>query len=279
MKPLVIYHANCTDGFAAAWCFHHKDPEGYDFHGGVYGLAPPDVTDRDVFLVDFSYKRDVLLRMALIAKSITILDHHASARADLQSIAPGVEHCPMIVHFDMQRSGAGMTWDYLFPGERRPALLDNIEDRDLWKFQLDFSRERHAAINSNPFTFKYFDTLMNSNVTELLSLTATGAALVRQHDKHVDDVCRITRRRLPIGGYTALAANVPGHMASDGGHLLGQGEPFAATYYDTETCRIFSLRSGPDGLDVSLIAAHYGGGGHKHAAGFKVSRDHQLAKA
>ena len=34
-----------------------------------------------------------------------------------------------------------------------------------------------------------------------------------------------------------------------------------------------------DGLDVSAIAAQYGGGGHARAAGFKVPRDHELARA
>jgi nanoRNase/pAp phosphatase (c-di-AMP/oligoRNAs hydrolase) len=42
------------------------------------------------------------------------------------------------------------------------------------------------------------------------------------------------------------------------------------------TSAIFSLRSTEEGLDVSEIAKLYGGGGHKHAAGFKVP--HELVK-
>jgi len=33
--------------------------------------------------------------------------------------------------------------------------------------------------------------------------------------------------------------------------------------------RMYSLRSAEDGEDVSVIAKHYGGGGHQHAAGFE----------
>ena len=33
---------------------------------------------------------------------------------------------------------------------------------------------------------------------------------------------------------------------------------------------VFSLRSEEGGLDVSEIAKKFGGGGHKHSAGFKV---------
>lgn len=50
-----------------------------------------------------------------------------------------------------------------------------------------------------------------------------------------------------------------------------KGEPFAACYMDDPSGRTFSLRSAEDGVDVSEIAKRYGGGGHKHAAGFKVA--------
>ena len=42
-------------------------------------------------------------------------------------------------------------------------------------------------------------------------------------------------------------------------------------YYDLGECRFFGLRSAPDGLDVAEIAEKFGGGGHKHAAGFRIS--------
>ena len=49
---------------------------------------------------------------------------------------------------------------------------------------------------------------------------------------------------------------------------MAEGEPFAATYVDSPKGRAFSLRSRRDGVDVSQIAATYGGGGHRGAAGF-----------
>lgn len=36
MKPLVIYHANCADGFTAAWAFHKLDPHGYDYYAAKH---------------------------------------------------------------------------------------------------------------------------------------------------------------------------------------------------------------------------------------------------
>ena len=60
MKPLCIYHGNCADGFTAAWAVHGKFGDQLDYHPGIYGQEPPDVTGRDVVMVDFSYKHSVL---------------------------------------------------------------------------------------------------------------------------------------------------------------------------------------------------------------------------
>ena len=77
---MCIYHGNCADGFGAAWAVRKAIPEA-DFFPGTYQEPPPDVTDKRVVMVDFSYKRPVLLEMASQAESILILDHHKSAAA------------------------------------------------------------------------------------------------------------------------------------------------------------------------------------------------------
>ena len=79
---MCIYHGNCADGFGAAWVVRKALGE-IDFHPGKYQEPPPDVTGKDVVMVDFSYKRPVLLEMAEKANSILILDHHKTAAEDL----------------------------------------------------------------------------------------------------------------------------------------------------------------------------------------------------
>jgi len=59
-------------------------PDDLEFHAGVYQNPPPDVTGKDVILVDFSYKRPILDEMKSKAASILILDHHKTAMEDLQ---------------------------------------------------------------------------------------------------------------------------------------------------------------------------------------------------
>lgn len=279
LPPLVIYHHNCADGFSAAWVFHHHHKRTVvgqpypEFVPGRYGYAPPDVTGRHVFLVDFSYKRPVVETMLAQARTVTLIDHHKTAIEDLADL-PG-----LITYTDLERSGATLAWDYLFPGQQRPLLLGHIEDRDLWRFKLPHTREIQATVFSLDYTFETWDRLMAADASDLLGMTAQGAAIERKHRKDVRELVRTCQRRMPIAGHQVWAASMPHTMASDAGELMCQGEPFAAVYWDTAEHRQFSLRSRDGGLDVATIAESFGGGGHRNAAGFRVTRDHELARA
>lgn len=274
-RPLVIYHANCADGFAAAWCFWHKYGPAVDFHPGVYGQQPPDVTGRCVYLVDFSYKRTTVLEMLAKASHIVLIDHHKTAIDDLAGIAS--ERFSTVI--DLDRSGATLAWDFLFPGQARPLLLGHVEDRDLWRFRLPHTREIQADVFSHPYTFETWDKLMAAGQAELLQMTVAGAAIERKHHKDIAELVAVCRRTMTIAGHAVPVASLPYTMSSDAGHLMAQGHPFAACYWDTADHRVFSLRSTVDGADVSTIAAAFGGGGHPRAAGFRVPRNHALAIA
>lgn len=279
VKPLCIYHGNCQDGFAAAWAVWKALPD-CDFYPGVYQEPPPDVADRDVVMVDFSYKRDMLENMADSAKSILILDHHKTAQEDLAEFPMPPADLPdhkgwmpdagVFALFDMERSGAGITWDH-FHLAPRPPLINHVEDRDLWRFKLDRTREIVAALFSYPYEFYVWDALMLQ--TDMKALFRDGMAIERKHHKDVAELVEVCKRRLVIGGHEVWAASLPYTLTSDAGHLMAQGEPFAACYWDTPEGRVFSLRSTDDGIDVSEIAKQYGGGGHRNASGFRVPLD------
>jgi oligoribonuclease NrnB/cAMP/cGMP phosphodiesterase (DHH superfamily) len=268
--PLVIYHGNCADGFGAAWVFSRYGRQPFDFFPGVYQKPPPDVIDRNVILVDFSYRREVVEKMLETARTITLIDHHKSALEDLE---PLMRNGTIATFCSMEHSGAVLAWDFLHgagahEGKLMPRLLRHIEDRDLWRFALPYTREIQANVFSYPYDFKVWDDLMYRDIDDLI---AAGKAIERKHHKDIAELVGVTLRRMMIGGHYVPVANVPYTMASDAGHLMAEKEPFAASYYDSPDGRNFSLRSREDGMDVSAIAKLYGGGGHAHAAGFRVS--------
>jgi oligoribonuclease NrnB/cAMP/cGMP phosphodiesterase (DHH superfamily) len=267
-QKLCIYHGNCADGFTSAWVVRKALGDEVQYHAGVYQDAPPDVEGKDVLLVDFSYKRAVLEAMREKAASVTILDHHKTAEADLRDLSG------ITTVFDMNRSGARITWDYFFPNAKPPQLLLHVEDRDLWRFALRKTREIQASVFAYPYEFKVWDYLMGADMEQL---AVEGEAIERKHFKDIRELIGVVTRRMNIGGYNVPIANLPYTLTSDAGHLLAKGEPFAGCYWDTPKGRVFSLRSTDEGLDVAEIAKQYGGGGHRNASGFRL--DYSAAMA
>lgn len=285
-EALVIYHGNCFDGFTAAWAARNFLPSA-KFHAGVYGEAPPDVTDKNVFIVDFSYKRDVLEEMSYKARSLIVIDHHKTAEADLDGFGRKMNNLDVIEYwgviesgyampyqiFDMEKSGAMLAWEFFNPNKEAPELVRYVQDRDLWKFEMERSREVHAYLASFPFNFDMWDIIAEQFTTHggRMKAAEEGGAVLRKHDLDVEKIIINGTRIMTIGGYAVQVVNAPYFMASDvGGTLAGSGH-FGATYIDMPNGRVFSLRSrGADAIDVSEIAKRYGGGGHKNAAGFTM---------
>ncbi|KAF1707367.1 phosphohydrolase [Pseudoxanthomonas sacheonensis] len=308
---IVIYHGNCADGFTAAWAAWRFFGDDAEYYAGIYQADPPDVKGRDVVLVDFCYKPETMRQMQLSARSILVLDHHKSASEDLPDLsftneehltvirmdsdrwtAPrtwnyvqgcviqdqweGIRKAIIYAYFDMDRSGAGIAWDFFHPCVPRPALVNHVEDRDLWRFALPGTREVQATVFSYEYSFTLWDRLAAIDPAELRK---EGEAIERKHHKDVAELVRVCQRRMTIAGHDVPVASLPYTLVSDAGHLMAQGEDFAACYWDLPDGRQFGLRSVDGGTDVSQIARHYGGGGHANAAGFKVPRTHELAAA
>lgn len=292
MKPdICIYHGNCADGFTAAWTVWRRFGDTIEYLPGVYGNPPPPVGGKHVLMVDFSYKRPVLEDMAKSAESITILDHHKTASADLDPFAilnpvnfgtindvlaatqPGLGN--IRAEFDMERSGAQMAWDFMSPGLPRPKLVDYVADRDLWRFALPSSRAVNAWVFSYGYRFVTWSELARQveSPNYFEGVVAQGEAINRKHLKDIEELVAQTRRKMVIGGLGVPVANLPYTMASEAAGTMAEGQPFAACYFDrADGQRVFSLRSRDGGLDVSEIAKSYGGGGHRNAAGFQMPK-------
>lgn len=273
MKPLLcIYHGNCADGFTSAWIVKNLFPDT-EFVAADHGDNPPDCAGRAVLILDFSYKRPVLLDMASKAESITILDHHVSAEKELTDLPENVNAI-----FNMNKSGAMITWHH-FHEDIAPLLVRHVQDSDLWRFDLEDTKHLMSYIHSLEFEFEVWDKLANLVEMPLQrdALVLRGKAIHDANMKNIRSLIKTNMTTMNIGGHEVPALNAPHFYSSEAGAIMAEGEPFAACYWDSGRGREFSLRSAREGgLDVSEIAASYGGGGHKHAAGFSLMPDHDL---
>ena len=272
-KNLCIYHGNCMDGFGAAWVVHNyfgRNEKLCDFHPGVYGETPPDVTGKNITVVDFSYPREVMKNIITKANSVVVLDHHKTAIDDLK----GIQFTDSL--FDVNRSGAMIAWNYFFPNQEPPKLIKYIQDRDLWKFILDHSKAVNEYIAALPYSFfNYYQLHAEIEDDKFIdTVIDRGYTLLRKKMKEVEELA--THARMTnIGGFMVPTCNAPYFVVSELGAYLCNyypDAPFSACYWETPEGRVYGLRSVKgSGMDVSEVAKNLGGGGHKHAAGFKVS--------
>lgn len=274
-KPLVIYHDDCRDGFCAAWVMSKYLPNA-EFFPASYNQTPPDVKNRIVWIVDFSYKRAILMKMFEDAKSLVVLDHHKTAEEDLKGLD--------FAHFDMNRSGAGLAWDW-FNNPRgsenirkyeRPWIVDYVEDRDLWRFKLSASHEVNAYISALPYDFKAWDNAAFTMLANNASLL--GTAIKMEIDSYIAATIQSNSYiGSALGFYDIPIINAPRHNVSELLHELLNKYPDAKFVVGwrrkADMMYEYSLRSN-DKIDVSDVAKVYGGGGHKNAAG--INSRHML---
>ena len=238
---VVLYHADCQDGFGAAWALWKKYPDAR-YVPVEHGLSPPSGLYNDhVVMVDFSYPREVIERLAGSTASLRILDHHVTAQAALAGLP--------YAYFDMKKSGAVLAWEWTHP-KPVPWLLQYIQDKDLWKWRLPKSREINAALASYPFDFEVWDGLTRE------TLELEGRAILRQEDVLITKIVRESVL-VEFEGETVPVVYSP-VMTSQIGERLCRGYPFCIIWHQRDGRRYFSLRSKPGTVDVSAIAARHG---------------------
>jgi oligoribonuclease NrnB/cAMP/cGMP phosphodiesterase (DHH superfamily) len=271
IRRLVIYHADCVDGFTAAWVAWTVYGTQAEYIPAHYGDDPPDVVGKDVLIVDFSYRLGCLESMCREANGVFLIDHHKTAAQELEPWLSGNTDAPMNMGllFDMDRSGAGLAWDELVK-EPRPKLVDYVEDRDLWRWRLECSREISALIGSYEFSFERWEQLsIYLEGSELRERAIDeGAAILRTADRHVANMVEkagsavVGGTVVPFINTTSLTSEILGKLAERAAFACGWFQRADGKF-------VYSLRSRGD-FDVSDVAKSFGGGGHKGAAGFTL---------
>ena len=310
MKPLVIYHANCTDGFGAAFAAWLKLGDEAEYLPMEYNPSSHEhiiCHDREVYILDFSFPKPVMDAIFQHAKRVVWLDHHKTA---FEMWCKGVPEkgwiCQRLnctednpsgnVHIELNnnKSGALLAWEYFHPITKVPMLIQHIDDRDRWQFKMDGSKELHAALRSyEPWTFEQWWRLFYDKpglgTYKRADLIQEGAAILRAHNQHVQAALKQARQceiwsfkpfaNAPgsvINGFiryslNGLAANAPAFLASDLGHeLANQSGTFGLVWSMAGDGQIHCSLRSNGDYDVSAIAKAFGGGGHRNAAGFST---------
>ncbi len=271
MSNIVIYHANCPDGFTAAWVFHRKygagDTEYLAAGHGDYGkLLELDVTDKNVFLIDYCPPRNVLDKMYGTATCVTILDHHKSAIG----IPEGLPNVTM----DMDRSGAAIAWDFCFPDEPRAPIVEYVQDRDIWLWKIEDSKPVLSCLDQVAYEFDNWTNFDNELRFDKQAIISKGLTILSYQNKMINDHKKKVHR-VVLGEHNVPAVNSSyPPINSELANQLAVGELFGVTYsYDGKQWQISLRADGSEtSIDVSEVATKFGGGGHRNASGIYCER-------
>ena len=177
-------------------------------------------------------------------------------------------------HFDMTKSGAMLAWEYFHPGKEPPKFIQYIQDRDLWKWELPYSREFAAAFDMVPFEFEEFEKFEDDSVFD--DAVKRGSYILAYSKTVVKKVCEKAQLR-KMDGKDVMVVNAS-HWMSEIGSRLAPDCDFAMIWYWDHEDRVtkVSLRAFHETVDVSEIAKKFGGGGHKKAAGFQIPKNKHI---
>ena len=268
----VIYHADCPDGFGGAFAAWKKFGNEAEYIGKRHGetpVTPSEVAGREVYMIDFSYPKEILLELERASASFTILDHHKGAQEAVESVTNHI--------FDNDHSGAAIAWKYFHPEIPLPRMLTYIEDNDLWRHSLPESAAVSSYLHTIPMEFDAWEKTIAEfeDDARFADIIETGKHF-RIYNAHVIEVLAQNAELVEFEGHTVFAVNAPRLFRSELGNFLAEKHPpFAIVWYEYRRQFRCSLRGVGD-VDLSLIAAKYGGNGHRNAASFRIDRKQEL---
>ncbi len=195
----VLYHADCLDGFGAAYAAWRQFGDAATYrpmhHGEAWALT--DVAGHAVFILDFSFPPEYLETMAGVAASVTQIDHHASALKawgdKLQIGENGLrsyQHSklPLRVVFDLEKSGARLAWEHFHPHAPTPLALRHVEEQDMWRFT-PATRPFCRALRLLPFDFSVWHQLVvdtpNDSAPYYLDMLTQGGAIEQFYQQEI----------------------------------------------------------------------------------------------
>ncbi|MBH1979821.1 MAG: phosphoesterase [Comamonadaceae bacterium] len=272
--PLILYHGrNCPDGFGAAlaaWLYYGDSAQylGLD-HGEIQSVDDlPALQGRAVYILDFSFSTEILRAIEERAAKLVMLDHHKSAAEKLTGFAC---RCG-VVHFDMSKSGARLAWEFFHPEQPVPALLQYIEDRDIWKWEFPESAGFLSALDMEPQEFSRWQEIAAFTPGQLTQFMARGAAMDEKYRKLAADIAE-GAQPLVFNGIEGLMVNAPGMFHSLVGDLLSAKTGTFALMWSAGAKGVKVGLRAQRNFDCIALAESMGGGGHAQACGFKMGAE------
>lgn len=261
---VVFYHADCTDGFTAAWAAWKKFGDKAEYIAHFHQDEPLPFKNKKVYTLDITFPEPVTKRLIRDNIFVTSIDHHKSTKDITLST-----YKPL---FSLDNSGCVLAWKYFHPKKSIPKFLLSVEDLDIWRFKIKGTRELYAYLDLFDFSFKNWSSFVRNfeNKEKRKKMLDMGAVIVKYENKEIERQIKKNARVVKFEGYKIYAVNTTFNTNLVGDRLRYLLPPFSVMWKQNNLGMILVSLRGDGTVDTSLIAKKYGGGGHRDASAFRL---------
>lgn len=263
-----VYHHNDLDGRCSAAILNIYFSKDMKLDKQFIEIDYKDEIDVDaieeeelVYILDFSFKPEVMRRVKERTKKIIWIDHHKTAMEySYKEDTAGLR--------DTGDAACALTWKYFFHDQESPAFVDLIADYDTWTFALEDSMPFHEGMKivDNGPTAKIWKTMLG-NPAIINEIVESGYICIDYRDNYCKEMRQAAGYKVILDGHVGYALNVYGFGSSAFGDVIDRDDIEMVVSYIHDgkqyTVGLYSQK-----IDVAEIAKLHGGGGHTGAAGF-----------
>jgi oligoribonuclease NrnB/cAMP/cGMP phosphodiesterase (DHH superfamily) len=300
MKKLIIIYHNDHDGRCAAFLIKniYQDynityiPITYDIdkeEEKVIGKLNSFSEKPEAFIVDITLSLEGMLNLIDLTSKLTWIDHHIT----IKDIEDKLKEKPFF-HLNLNgirsidKSACLLTWDYLygnFPPEIPFHFIELIDDYDRWIFRYGndtkYFNEWLNQFDTAPWKPIWLDLMYPTRKYALFDINylRSGKIIYEYKIRTLKRSFGILSNKidLTIDGKNAKAVEINSSDIYSNNYYAdiakNEGYSVIIMYYykkdkEGNLIKINQIRS-VDDIDVSEYAKERGGGGHKHAAGWR----------
>ena len=298
-KITIIYHRVDYDGlFSALICKHYFDINypidvSINMLGFTYGDVLPDLqslkkSSDKIIMVDISFPADYMQKLieTIGSENITWIDHHITAIRD--AIQFGYNDLAGYRDSDANKGACELTWEWFFKDVEAPKIIQYLSAYDVWN-KNRFSWDHNILPCQNGLRALFgmnLESLLH-NIHQVLSekfletQVLPGGRMIKSFlsMKWRTQIKNSTFDITVAGKYKGIAILSPDFSSAMFESVVDKYQVFCICNIkrDSDLFSV-SLYSEPDGRlgDFELgeyMKRYYSGGGHKTAAGGKLTKE------
>lgn len=270
IPDIVIYHANCSDGFASKFVCMKKWGKIPLYLSKDHPSNIPiedldfDYEGKHILFVDFVYDNvEIMKDIQSKAASLYVIDHHCTALEKYKKVLNNFI-------FDSKKSASMITWDTLYPELKAPKILEYIQDRDMRFWKLPYHHEVLSVLDSRPkehAAWKEFNDYLTNDFNKVVQ----EGTLLKEHFNSLLASILSHKQVITIAGKEGFAVNCPWEFASYAADKLAENGDFGMAWFVNNSGKVKCSWRSNNGTNVKKIAEIFGGGGHVYNAGATIT--------